>query len=649
MTNTKQAGGGEAGQGQGRVGTLWTPLTSRTRSMRSMRSMGSMQSIRPRLLPAALMALALGAIAPGVARAQWLTQSVALKAGWNAMFLHVDMSHVTLDELLASDANGVIQEVWLWKPELSAQQFVDSPQDPVSSDTRWVSWSRSTGEGSYLRRMGANFAYLVKVKNTVPTYTWALKGKPVAPSYQWTTSGMNFIGFSSGEETPPSIDAFLGRAPQSMRSAVTFYQYPGGDLGSGNPARVFALRTTPLRRGEAFWIQSGDYYNRYFGPFEVSMSSSGQVMFGDALRASGIRINNLTTAPLTLRLGYKASETAPSGQPTVTGIVPLLIRGTRNAQTGAYAYTQLTPTTPSTWTLAAAGADDSSVEIVLGADRSAMTGNAGDLLAGVLQLSDGTGQSRVDLGVSAVVGNTTGLWVGGAAITQVGQYLKKYAKNPDGQLAMGTNGQYQVLSTDTNLTGVAAALPMRVIVHNPATGTATLFQRLFTGVDVQTNAVVARHEAVLDARQRAEARRISAPHLPFTTANAGWNFNGRLVAGATVTTSVTNRFDDGMSNPFVHTYHPDHDNLNARFTQTVPQGSESYTVVRDITLQIMPPSDDFAGRTSVGETLAGIYAERIRVLGLARGGGNADTRTFDVKGDFILNRLSPIPAVRSAP
>lgn len=596
-----------------------------------------------------LTSLAAAAMVGGVAQAQWLTQELGLKAGWNAVFLHVDASHATIDQLVASDPNGTIEEVWLWKPELSAQQFVDSPQAPLSTDSRWVSWARTQGVASTLSRLAPNFAYLVKVKATVPTYTWAVKGTPVAPSYQWTTSGMNFLGFPTDATTPPTFDTFLGQGPAQFRRSAEFYRYPGGNLGPGNPGQVFALRTTQMRRGEAYWIRSGDYFNRYFGPFEIQASGSGQVKFGDALRTAGIRINNLTASPLTLRLGFLASEAAPAGQPTVAGVVPLLIRGARNNQTGKYAYTRLEVGTPSTWTLTAAGADGSSVEVVLGADRSAMTGNIGDLLAGVLQFSDGNSQSRIDVAVSAQVGSTTGLWVGNAAVDQVGQYLKTYAKDAVGNVVVDADGKYQVTSTNTALAATRSATEMRLIVHNPTNGPATLFQRLFTGMDTQTNVVVANSETVLARSSLAEARRISAPHLPFTPANAGWNFSGPVASGVTLTTSVTNRFDDGMSNPFVHTYHPDHDNLNARFTQTVPQGSESYTVVRDITLQFTPPSDDFAGRTSVGQSLGGVYGETIRLLGLARGDGNTDTRTFEVRGDFTLNRISPTPVVSRAP
>jgi hypothetical protein len=593
--------------------------------------------------------MAAAALAGGVAQAQWLTQEFALKAGWNAVFLHVDASHTTLDQMAAADPNGNIEEVWLWKPDLSAQQFVDSPQSPLATDTRWLSWTRTPGPSASLTSLAPNFAYLVKVKASVPTYTWSVQGKPVAPNYQWTTSGLNFLGFPTDSATPPTFDSFLSQAPAEFRRSAEFYRYPGGNLGAGNPAQVFALRTTSIRRGEAYWIKSGDYFNRYFGPFEVSVSGSGQVKFGDSLKTAGIRINNLTAAPLTVRLGFKASETAPAGQPVVAGPVPLLVRGARNSQNGKYAYTKLDASTPATYTLAAAGADGSSIEVVLGADRSAMTGTPGALLAGVLQFSDGNSQSRIDVAVSALVGDYTGLWVGNAAVDQVAQYLKKFATDSAGNVAVNADGTYQITSTNTSLAATKSAYPMRLIVHNPTSGAASLYQRVFTGLDPQTNAVVANSEAVLDRTHLADARRISSPHLPFTKANTGWTFNGLLSPSAKVTASVTNRFDDGTSNPFVHTYHPDHDNLNARFTQTLPQGSESYTVVRDITLQFTPPSDDFVGRTSVGQVLGGVYGETIRVLGLARGGGNADTRTFEVRGDFVLNRLAMYPVVTKAP
>ena len=40
------------------------------------------------------------------APAQWVTQSISLKSGWNAVYLHVDPSYDTLDNQIAADATG---------------------------------------------------------------------------------------------------------------------------------------------------------------------------------------------------------------------------------------------------------------------------------------------------------------------------------------------------------------------------------------------------------------------------------------------------------------------------------------------------------------------------------------------------------------
>ena len=55
-------------------------------------------------------------------RAQWQDQSVVLKPGWNAVYLHVDASHVGLDDLIVDLANP-ISEVWLWRPPSTSLQY----------------------------------------------------------------------------------------------------------------------------------------------------------------------------------------------------------------------------------------------------------------------------------------------------------------------------------------------------------------------------------------------------------------------------------------------------------------------------------------------------------------------------------------------
>jgi len=579
------------------------------------------------------------------ARAQWLTQSLALKAGWNAVYLHVDASHDTLENLVGADVNNPILEVWLWAPAPSTLQFVQSPQQPVEG-AQWVSWDRNATEPQALRRLVGNASYLVRVASNVPTYTWQLKGKPLAASYQWTTTGLNFLGFPTVPINPPTFEAFMAHAPDLAQNAEV-YHYPGGDLGPGNPARLYALRTTRVNRGQAYWIRAGTIYNRYFAPFEVASSGSGGVDYGDSLSASSFRLRNLTSSNLTVTLGLLTSETPPSGQPNILGAPPLWVRGALNITTLTYAYTNLPSGGTHTWTLNAKGQPGSEVEVVLGLERAAMPGSVGAVYAGVLRLTDSFGFSQVDLPVTANVASSAGLWVGEAAVTQVGQYLKNYSRDPNNNLVTTSNGQYVVNYVNTNIGAVSRSFPLRLIVHNPEVGqgNAVLLQRVFVGLDPYTNTVVALAESSLGRTFLPQARRISAAHLPWTVTNQTWAFNGPLKQNTNVTATVGLPFNDQASNPFLHTYHPDHDNLDVPFKNQLPQGSESYAVRRDITLTIIPPVGGAATFTTAAQSLSGNYAETVTVTGLARAGGTNDTRTFEARGVFSLNRISSVPGL----
>ena len=57
--------------------------------------------------------------------AQWSTQTVELKLGWNGVYLHVDASHENISELEDLDPN--ITDIWLWNPKLKSDQFIQNP------------------------------------------------------------------------------------------------------------------------------------------------------------------------------------------------------------------------------------------------------------------------------------------------------------------------------------------------------------------------------------------------------------------------------------------------------------------------------------------------------------------------------------------
>jgi hypothetical protein len=614
--------------------------------------------------------------ASGAAQAQWLTQTNELKAGWNAVFLHVDASHTNLNALVGGASGNQILEIWRWNPP-SVAQFTESPAQPTSA-AEWSTWKLSD-PNSALQKLNGDSAYLVKVGNNVTTYSWRIKGRPIAPRHDWTISGLNLIGFPTVSATPPAFKKFLGQGTQLDSTTTEVYFYGGGEI-TNNPVLLQSplMSFIPVVRGQAYWMRSGvdhNLFNRYFGPFEVVQSGSGGIDFGQAGSSSTFRLRNLTTNNLVVTVKLNASETSPAGQSYA--VPPLILRGNAlNFTNLTYGYTNLPINSGRTWTLAPRNQPGAEVEVVLGLNRTAITAPTGTPLAGILSFTDSLGLTSLQLPVSAQASSNAGLWVGDATITQVGQYLKSYAKgavtnyvpiangntnyvapsevnsaitiNPDGFITR-SNGSYIVNGINTNLGSVSRPYSLRLIVHNPTVGNAVLLQHVYQGFDSSTNVIVTTGESALHPGYFKSARRITAAHLPWSTNNATWEFDGKFGGAANLTTTVAEAHDDQASNPFLHTYHPDHDNLDVKFKTVLPQGSESYRIERAITLAVLPPANDFSSLVAGSSKLIGEYRETMTIKGLARAGGTNDSRRFEVRGLFTLSRVSEVPTLTTAP
>ena len=166
-----------------------------------------------------------------------------------------------------------------------------------------------------------------------------------------------------------------------------------------------------------------------------------------------------------------------------------------------------------------------------------------------------------------------------------------------------------------------------------------LLQRVFVGTLASGINGVAVKQSLLDATKLETAKRISCVHLPVSEDNLPWVCGGDLVSGQTVTVAVDIGYNDQASNPFVHTYHPDHDNLTADFKTVQPVGRESYRIRREITLTFEPPGSGFTSLTRTGRRLFGAYEETMTLFGLATSGA-ANEKSYAMKGSFTLNRIS---------
>ena len=496
--------------------------------------------------------------------AQWTSQTVTLKPGWNAIFLHVDASYEEISSLPGLDPN--IEEIWLWKPQTTAGQFITSPDDPDIAKSRWVSWDKNLGASSALQRLIGNTAYLVRygLQDDAGAWTppddltWVIKGLPVPPSYNWTSSGLNLIGFSSNPSTAPFFEQYF---PQGILSDLEFFDYNGDVLSETNPGQIFAMRTTAVRRGEAFWVRStGGQFNNYFAPYDLVLQNHTGVEFGETSGQYRVIIRNRTDNGLVVTLSLNSSELAPNGQPSYGDGINLMVRDAPNPGSFTYGHQSLNDDRV-TITLTAAGQPGSSEEVILGLDRSELSGPSGSRHGSVLEFTDSLGHSQVKIPVRAIKGSNVGLWVGDAKIKEVRHDLTFFAKNPDAEgIMLDAKGKAVIQSRDDSYGPVSNSFPLRLIFHQGtnSVGNLNLYQSIFHGLQKGADLAVATpilssDEDSLDPSELKSARRITALHLPWRPKGTPWAGTGEIKAGTEAVVQIEVAHNDHSSNPFLHT------------------------------------------------------------------------------------------------
>jgi hypothetical protein len=143
-------------------------------------------------------------------------------------------------------------------------------------------------------------------------------------------------------------------------------------------------------------------------------------------------------------------------------------------------------------------------------------------------------------------------------------------------------------------------------------------------------------ESSLKQDAKATAQRFVSAHLPFDSGPI--SSQGSVSLPGSVSFNVNIGFDNA-SNPFVHQYHPDHDNKNPR-GDALGAGVESYNVTRACTFNFTgsPPAGSGVtsgwGSTVIGgtyvETITGIHKQPLQVSG-----------NFELRRASEISTLSP--------
>jgi hypothetical protein len=257
-------------------------------------------------------------------------------------------------------------------------------------------------------------------------------------------------------------------------------------------------------------------------------------------------------------------------------------------------------------------APNSSVELSFGIDRSLMSGAADALYASLLRFSDLANTFDILLPATARKDSLAGLWIGEAVVTAVESKPLQNAVKPAGN-----------------------AFPLRYLIHVADDGTARVLSQVFMGpmAAAPHDFGLCLTEAGLKADAKSAARRIVATHMPLDRALSS---TGSFGIGSDLSCTIATPFDD-PTNPFVHQYHPDHDNKSGQ--TALVAGQESHSVTRQVTFTFTatPPGGGSAtgwGSSVIGgtygEVVSGLHKENISLTG-----------TFGLRRASELGTLNP--------
>ena len=571
----------------------------------------------------------------GPVSAQWMTQTVSLRPGWNAVYVEVQPEPAAFDAVFGGSP---VESVWVWNKRFSPVEFELDPETPLAPSPHWLAWLPSADPASFLsqaHRLQACQAYLIRVRTNAAPFSVALKGKAVLPHLEWFPHSLNLVGFPVNPAAPPTFAEFFAPAPQVDTTKGSANQlFALDEAGRGRTiVQPFRERLAP---GAAYWVKCQGSLD-YEGPLRVTAGSGSGLDFGVAAQKLGMSVDNLSSdRSYTVTVAPVASEPPPAGQAELAGPVPLYYLVGSVGTSNDLAWTNLSAQ-GTTKTLA----PGETWSLQLGLRRSALadyapTGTNGAAYQGILRVTDSAQSLRIHVPVVAEKDGVRrlssakadydlgdhhsdeGLWVGQAVVGEV------------------TCPSYSA----TNLLPTASACGFRLLLHVDAYGQVKLLQRVYlawTGAETNGQYRLFLDEASIPA-DAAEVKRISSAAFPFMGAVAATNRDGSAANGLTnrLGAAVTVSCND-PTNPYRHPYHPLLDNQDWNFAPYT-NAVESRTVERDLTLDFGANAftngapDPFYGVHEIGgayeEVLGGLRQQPIRVRG-----------TFHLKRVSLVNEL----------
>ena len=570
---------------------------------------------------------------------QWTNQTITLNPGWNAIYLEVQPAFDDCDLVFA----GIpVESVWAWNRHFSTVQFIEDAANLIPGQPDWLTWLPADQPARATRNlftMQAGRAYLIKLKNGATQTAWNVTGQPVVRQIDWLANSFNFVGFPIAPGSAPTFQSFFsGSIAQAGQPAYRLN-------ASGLWELISSPATTSLRAGEAYWVFSQGA-SSFSSQFQLTLEQRDGLLFGRLLTEQTLRIKNNSPTARSVVVEKLPSQSPPATNfPVLAGPVPLSYYqvDATNHQFGWITLPsqvqKLNLQPGEEWVLRF------EVNRPQMADFVPPPSHNGVLYQSLLQVKSDTGV-RYLIAVSAeglksfpptasgtgpqVVAPDprAGLWVGSAVIDRVSQPASISA--PTTPVAVGSPLQFRLLVHVDNsgnvrlLQKVLQMFKPGTLKLDPTDPTRTVVEQPGRYVLVTDDARIPQFSGATLRDGQAVARRMSSTAFGFSSpilfAGTGTFGLGTFIA------QVSLGYDDRL-NPFKHLYHADHNNLDDRFQNKLPEGAESFAINRQIELQFTAQDPDNLtlagwGDNQLGgnynETISGLHKQPIHIAGTFR-------------------------------
>jgi hypothetical protein len=554
-------------------------------------------------------------------------QTFVLQPGWNSIYLEVRPEPNDTETVFGGLP---LASAWAWNPQYAKPDFIEDPTEELIQVPGWLGYFPRPRPESVLTNLFAvqpNRAYLLKIDGDAPV-TWTVRGKPEIRDPKWVPDSFNLVGFPVDPAIPPTFATFL--APSAAHAGQTVFRLVGGAWQQVNPA------APSIRSGEAYWVYCKGPSD-YSGPIHVSLDTGSELAYGSALGQAEIRIRNLASFPASIRLTQVQGPSA----------LPLRIFRF-DPDTGQTSW----PNLPAQHVENVG--ERGELLIDLAPNRAAFTT---DVVEQILEVSNGFGFRRL-IAISAKTAfappefalrraRESGLAERAVATTPVNRFAGLWV----GTVRVRAVSQAQQGSLEP--TPVKDEFGVRVLIHVDGSGAVRLLKEViqlwiegtvvpdpetpgFFKVDEPGHYVLVTRESLLSSFEGAALRDGEPVGLRVST--VGYDFpqeflpmTGTFAPGGTVSVGLVID-SESPTNPFLHQYHPDHDNLDVRFAGF---REEAYPVSRTLSFELSATDPLGIARPGSNDSqVSGIYRETLS--GLHR-------NDIAVEGYFDLRRVSGRP------